>query len=92
MVAQGDLACLTAKVNAVSLSRYVKGTEIKMLDKTMFYIGGAWVKSADGCPIPVINPATKESLCHNIAWWTAGYRHGGCGGAICLWRLVIKHA
>jgi len=27
----------------------------------MFYIGGAWVKSADGRPIPVINPATEEA-------------------------------
>ena len=32
-----------------------------MLDKTMFYIGGAWVKSADGRPVPVINPATEEA-------------------------------
>ncbi len=91
-MAQGDLACLTDKVNAVSLSRYAKGTEVKMLDKTMFYIGGAWVKSADGTPRTGDQPRDRGSLCHNIAWETAGYQHGGCGGAICLWRLVIKHA
>ncbi|XDZ70480.1 aldehyde dehydrogenase family protein [Alphaproteobacteria bacterium LSUCC0744] len=33
-----------------------------MLDKTEFYINGAWVPSLDGRSFPVLNPATEEAF------------------------------
>jgi len=33
-----------------------------MLDKTEFYINGAWVPSRDGRRFPVLNPATEEAF------------------------------
>ena len=33
-----------------------------MLDKTEFYINGAWVPSIDGRSFPVFNPATEDAF------------------------------
>ncbi len=33
-----------------------------MLDKTKFYINGAWVPSIDGRSFPVFNPATEDAF------------------------------
>ncbi|WP_295559422.1 aldehyde dehydrogenase family protein [uncultured Hyphomicrobium sp.] len=37
-----------------------------MLERTKFYIGGAWVEPIGGHTIPVVNPATEEAL-YNLA-------------------------
>ncbi|MBN8911332.1 MAG: aldehyde dehydrogenase family protein [Rhizobiales bacterium] len=37
-----------------------------MVERTKFYIGGAWVEPKEGRTIPVVNPATEETL-YNVA-------------------------